>query len=152
MTELGKALAQAGHVVVTGSCHGYPNEAAKAAYISQGKVIGISPANNKEEHISTYKFPTDNFSEIIYTGHAIPGRNLDIINYVDYVIIIDGRVGTLNEFTLAFQLLKPIGILKVNNGLSNIIPAIVKQVKRDENKPLFYFDTVDELMKQLEKQ
>lgn len=117
--EIGRELAQNNHVLRFGGCWGHPYEAAKGAFESKGKVIAISPAKSKEEHINEYKFPHDNFTEIQYTGLGVPGRNLPLVSGSDAIIIISGQIGTLNEFTIAFHLKKPIGVLKNSGGITN---------------------------------
>ena len=126
--EIGKEIATNNHILRFGGCWGYPYEAAKGAFQNKGKVIAISPAKNKEEHINHYKFPHDNFTEIEYAGLGVPGRNLPLVSNSDAVIIISGQIGTLNEFTIAFHLKKPIGIFKDSGGITNsdLIEKIAK--------------------------
>lgn len=122
--EIGKEIAINGHVLRFGGCWGYPYEAAKGAFQNNGRVMAISPAKNKEEHVNNYKFPDNNFTEINYTGLGIPGRNLPLVNGSDAVIIISGQIGTLNEFTIAFYHKKPIGILEGSGGITTIAKEI----------------------------
>ncbi len=117
--EIGKEIVVDNHILRFGGCWGYPYEAAKGAFQNKGRVIAISPAKDKEEHINKYKFPIDNFTEIEYTGLGIPGRNIPIVVGSDAIIIISGQIGTLNEFTIAFHQKKPIGILKESGGITN---------------------------------
>lgn len=124
--EIGKEIAVSNHVLRFGGCWGYPYEAAKGAFENKGEVIAISPAKNRQEHINNYQFPTQNFTEIYYTGLGIPGRNLPLIIESDAAIIISGQIGTLNEFTIAFYHKKPIGILEGSGGITNIIKKIAK--------------------------
>ncbi len=70
--EIGREIALNNHILRFGGCWGYPYEAAKGAFENNGKVIAISPAKNKKEHINEYKFPIKNFTEIKYTGLGIP--------------------------------------------------------------------------------
>jgi len=122
--EIGKEIAVNNHVLRVGGCWGYPYEAAKGAFQSKGKVIVVSPAENKEGHISKYNFPIDNFTEIDYTGLGVPGRNLPLVINSDAVVIISGQIGTLNEFTIAFDHQNPIGVLEGSGGITKIIYEI----------------------------
>ena len=45
--ELGKEIAASKHTLRFGGCWGYPYEAAKGAFESNGEVIAVSPAKNK---------------------------------------------------------------------------------------------------------
>ena len=101
--EIGKEIAINNHTLRFGGCWGYPYEAAKGAFESNGKVEAVSPAKNEADHINRYRFPYDNFTEIEFTGLGIPGRNLPLVANSDAIIMISGQIGTLNEFTIAFH-------------------------------------------------
>ena len=62
-----------------------------------------------------------------------------MIKASDAVIEICGRVGTLNEFTIAFEDHKPIGILLKTGGVTDEIPNILKIAKR--GKKYIIYDT-----------
>ncbi|MBD3164663.1 hypothetical protein GF323_05680 [Candidatus Woesearchaeota archaeon] len=132
--EIGKEIAENKHILLTGGCCGYPNEAAKAAFENKGSVIAYSPAKDKKGHAEKYSFPTENFTEIIYTGKGIPGRNLDLVKAADAVIIIGGKAGTLNEFTIAFQLGRRIGVLLGSGGISCKIREIAGIIGKNKDK------------------
>ena len=55
---------------------------------------------------------------IIYTGFDYSGRNLLLVRSADAVIEVCGRIGTLNEFTIAFEDQKPVGVLEHCGGTS----------------------------------
>src|SRR3989338_325930 len=122
--EIGKEIATNKHILRFGCCWGYPYEAAKGAFQNKGKVIAISPAKNKEGHLSKYNFPLDNFTEIKYTGLGVPGRNIPLVSNSDAIIVISGQIGTLNEFTIAFHKKKMIGVLRGSGGITSIVQEI----------------------------
>lgn len=124
--EIGKEIALNNHVLRFGGCWGYPYEAAKGAFENKGKVVAVSPAKNKKEHINKYKFPANDFTEIEYTGLGIPGRNVPLVLDSDAAIIISGQIGTLNEFTLALHQKKNIGVLEGSGGITKIIKEIAE--------------------------
>ena len=134
--DIGKEIALNKYILRFGGCWGYPYEAAKGAFESNGKVMAISPAKDKEEHINNYKFPTKNFTEIDYTELGIPGRNIPLVVNSDAIIAISGQIGTLNEFTIAFYLKKPIGVLEGSGGITNIVKEIAKICSRVGEKDL----------------
>jgi uncharacterized protein (TIGR00725 family) len=128
---LGQAIAHAGAVLVTGATTGVPYWAAKGAKMAGGIVIGISPAATRIHHIKTYKLPTDYHDLLIYTGFGYSGRNLLFTRSADAVITLCGRIGTLNEFTDAFEDGKVQGILTSDmNGTSSLIPKILEEAHR----------------------
>lgn len=128
--RVGRAIAKAGLVLVTGATTGIPYWAAKGAKESGGIVIGLSPAASEAAHLKTYHLPVDYQDIIIYTGFEYAGRNLLLTRSVDAVIVICGRIGTLNEFTIAFEDQKPIGVLLGSGGTADLIEKIVETSHR----------------------
>ena len=137
--NIGKEIAANNFTLRFGGCWGYPYEAAKGAFENNGKVIAISPAKNREEHVSKYKFPVQYFTEIDYTGLGIPGRNIPLVVNADAIVIISGQIGTLNEFTIAFHQKKIIGILEGSGGITSIIQEIAEICKKvgEEDKIVY---------------
>jgi len=136
---VGQEIARAGAILVTGACTGLSFEAARGAKTKGGLVIGVSPAGTKKEHQETYQFPINYFDLIIYTGFGLKGRNVVWVRSCDAVICIAGRIGTLNEFTIAYDEEKPIGILQPG-GVSELIPEIIKVAKKGKTKIVYETD------------
>lgn len=128
--EIGQEIVKQGAVLLTGATIGIPEWSARGAKKAKGTVIGFSPAATKREHLNTYKLPINNMDLIVYTGSDYSGRNLILTRSADAVINICGRVGTLNEFTIAFEDKKPIGILIGTGGVSEEIDHILTVSKR----------------------
>lgn len=138
--QIGAAIAREGAVVVTGDTTGIPFEAAKGAKTAGGITIGLSPGASKQEHVKKYKLPTDYQDLVIYTGFEYSGRNLLFIRACDGVIFVCGRVGTLNEFTIAFEDKKPIGILTGTGGITEEIEHILEVSRRGKGKVIYDSD------------
>ena len=128
--EVGYQIAKQGAVLLSGATIGIPEWATRGAKRAKGMSIGFSPASTKREHLNTYRLPIKNMDLIIYTGADYSGRNLILTRSADAVIEICGRVGTLNEFTIAFEDKKPIGILLGTGGITDEIKYILKVSKR----------------------
>ena len=62
--------------------------------------------------MEVYKLPLDYLDLIIYTGFGYSGRDILLTRSADAVICGCGRVGTIHEFTVAFEEGKPIGIFE----------------------------------------
>jgi uncharacterized protein (TIGR00725 family) len=154
-TELmGRLIAERGMVLVTGATTGIPYWAAKGAKQAGGIVIGLSPAASKLAHVKTYHLPLDYHDLIVYTGFDYSGRNLLLTRTADAVITICGRVGTLNEFTIAFEDHKPQGVLTGTGGESDEIERILKIAHRGMGKVVFDSDPVrllDKVQKMIEE-
>jgi len=110
--ELGREIASHGAVLVTGATTGFPLWVAMGVKEGGGISIGISPAASEREHVETYKLPLDYMDLIIYTGFGYSGRDLLLTRSADAVICGCGRIGTIHEFTIAFEDGKPIGIFE----------------------------------------
>ncbi len=134
---IGREIAKRGLVLVTGATTGMPYWSAKGAKSEGGIVIGLSPAASKAHHIKTYRLPVDYHDLIIYTGFDYAGRNLLLTRSADAVIIICGRIGTLNEFTIAFEDKKPIGVLEKTGGTADMAKDILEKSHRGSGLVVF---------------
>lgn len=137
---LGTAIAKSGAVLVTGATTGAPYWGAIGAKEAGGFVIGVSPASSEREHVKKYKLPIDYHDMIIYTGFGYSGRNLFLTRSVDAVLIVCGRMGTLNEFTIAFEDEKPIGILTGTGGMADEIEELLEKAHRGKGRVIFDAD------------
>ncbi|MFC1700972.1 hypothetical protein ACFLZ0_02445 [Patescibacteria group bacterium] len=128
--EVGKQIAKNDAILVTGATSGIPFWSAVGAKKQGGIVIGFSPAASEKSHLKTYHLPTDYHDLVVYTGFEYSGRNLLLTRAADAIIVICGRLGTLNEFTIAFEDKKPIGVLTQSGGTADMIKDIVDKSHR----------------------
>ena len=147
---IGREIVRQKCVLITGATTGVPYYAAQGANRVGGISIGFSPAASKVEHKKVYKLPLDEFDVIVYTGFDYSGRNLLMTRAADGVIVICGRMGTLNEFTIAFEDEKPIGVLLGSGGTADKIKELLKSPFRGQKKT-FYEKEPSELVKKLIK-
>ena len=138
--EIGREIVRQNCVLVTGATSGVPYWAAKGAKEEGGISIGLSPAASELAHIKTYKLPMDYFDLIIYTGFDYSGRNLLLIRSADAIITICGRMGTLNEFTIAFEDRKPQGVVLGTGGAADSIKEIVEKMHSGNGKIVYESD------------
>lgn len=125
--QIGRAIAIRGAAILTGGCPGLPHAAARGAMASGGLTVGVSPAANRDEHLSLYGYPEDS-KIMIFTGMGKVGRNVILIRSCDAGIFIGGGIGTLNELTNAFAELGPaaaIGLLSDSGGIVDEVPRII---------------------------
>ena len=137
---LGREVVMQGAVLVTGATTGFPLWAAKGAKEAGGISLGLSPASSEREHLEFYKLPLDYLDLVIYTGFGYSGRNLLLTRASDAVLIGCGRVGTINEFTVAFEDRKPIGILEGCGSTAQIIRDIMEKGHRHNDNVIFDAD------------
>lgn len=147
--EIGKWIAKTGCILVNGACPGLPNEAAIGAKENGGFVIGVSPAFSEEEHVEKYRSPENAYDVILYTGFGLMERDILNIRSSDAIIIVGGGIGTLNEFTVAFDEGKFIGVLTGTGGISEHLPAIVKMCNREMEDRVFFDDDPRKLIERV---
>jgi uncharacterized protein (TIGR00725 family) len=124
--RLGRAIADRDCILITGATTGLPDMVSGAARDRGALTIGISPAATMQEHVDRYSLPKEGSDVIIYTGFGLKGRNVVNIRTSDIVIIFGGSMGALNEFTIAYDEGKIIGVLEGSGGMSDHIKEIVE--------------------------
>jgi uncharacterized protein (TIGR00725 family) len=135
--EVGRQIALHGAILITGATIGVPEWATRGAKSGGGISIGLSPAVSKQAHVHTYRLPTRYMDLIIYTGFDYSGRNMLMTRSSDAVIVVCGRIGTLNEFTTAFEDKRVVGVLTETGGIEQDIDHILKLAKRGRKRVVF---------------
>lgn len=147
--ELGRAIASEGFALLTGATGGLSLAAAIAAKQTGALVIGVSPAANPTEHEKLFPDQPDVFDAVIYTGFGLKGRNVVLVRTADAVALVGGRTGTLNEFTIAFDEGKIIGVLEGSGGVSDRVRELVEIGKEGTGARMVYSKNPQELAKKL---
>lgn len=145
----GRRVAERGHTLLTGATTGLPDYAAGGAKRAGGASIGFSPATTRHEHVASYRLPTKHYDSIICTGFGYTGRDLLLVRSADAIVTIGGRIGTLQEFAVAFEEKTPIGIVTGSGGITDAIKDVLKAAKRNRHTIIFHSDPaalVDQLI------
>ena len=138
--EVGREIVRRGHLVVSGATRGLPYYAAKAAKLAtpnEVSSIGFSPAASRLAHVKKYQLPIDVFDTVVFTGFEYTGRNLLLVRSSDAVIMVGGRIGTLNELTIAIEERKPIGVLLGSGGMTDEVERVLRAAKRARTGIIF---------------
>lgn len=143
--RIGVSIAKRGHITVTGATVGLPFYAAKGAKVAGGVSIGYSPASTVREHLRKYRLPCNYFDYISYTGTHYMGRDLTMVQSADAVICVGGRLGTLNEFIMAIEMHKVVGVLVDSGGSSDVIRELV-ELLQPQFKHLIVFESNPEYL------
>jgi uncharacterized protein (TIGR00725 family) len=138
--ELGREIARQGCQIITGATSGFPMYAAEGAKEVGGVSFGISPAASKKEHIETYRLPLKALDAVIYTGFGFPGRDLMLVRSSDAIVIGCGRIGTIHEFTIAWESNMPLGVLSGEWQTDEVIKNIIQNSNRDNPNIVFEND------------
>ncbi|MDT4897494.1 MAG: hypothetical protein QOH25_2571 [Acidobacteriota bacterium] len=117
--SLGREIAARGLLLLTGATTGLTYIVGKSARAAGAFHIGISPASNEREHIERYELPLDSCDAIIYTGFGLKGRNVVLVRSCDVVLFIGGSMGSLNEFTIAYDEGRVMGCLTGTGGVAD---------------------------------
>jgi uncharacterized protein (TIGR00725 family) len=129
---IGQLVAERQGILLTGGCTGLPHAAVLGAHSRDGMTVAVSPAMNRTEHRTRHGYPVDS-RIIMFTGMGTKGRNVVLVRSADACIFAGGGMGTLNEFTIAFDELAAgccIGILSHSDGLSDEFVKLAQGVTR----------------------
>jgi uncharacterized protein (TIGR00725 family) len=135
--ELGREVARQGAMLITGATTGFPLWAAMGAKEMGGFVVGFSPASSEKEHVEQYNLPIEYHDIIVYTGFGYPGRDLIFTRSVDGMLFGCGRIGTIHEFTIAFEDNKPMGVYEGEWPTADEFKLILKNGHRPNDKVIF---------------
>lgn len=135
--ELGREIIRQGGILVTGATTGFPLWSAMGAKEVGGISIGLSPAVDAKEHVESYRLPLDYMDLIIYTGFGFPGRDLLFTRSCDALFVGCGRIGTIHEFTIAFEDGRPIGVLEGDWTMDEQLKDMIEKSNRPADKVIF---------------
>jgi uncharacterized protein (TIGR00725 family) len=135
--ELGREVIRQGGILVTGATTGFPLWSAMGAKEEHGVSIGFSPAATQKEHIEVYHLPVDYMDLIVYTGFGFPGRDIIFTRSCDALLIGCGRIGTIHEFTVAFEEGKPVGVLEGPWTMAEQIKDMVVKSNRPGDRVIY---------------
>lgn len=138
--EIGREIARHGAIITTGATTGFPLYAAMGAKDECGFSIGFSPAATEREHVETYQLPLDYMDVVMYTGFGYSGRDLLFVRSSDAMVIGPGRIGTINEFAVAFEDHRPIGVLRSSSDTDELLDLIIDAAHRPNTNIVFDTD------------
>ncbi len=136
--QLGKEIVEQGGIIVTGASTGFPYWSSMGAKQAGGLSIGFSPAVSPKEHTDVYRLPLDYMDLISFTGFGYPGRDLIFTRSCDGIIIGPGRIGTIHEFTIAFEDEKPMGILESDCWETDEVLKLIIEKSHRKNRYIVF--------------
>jgi uncharacterized protein (TIGR00725 family) len=135
--ELALAIASRPVVLLTGATTGIVYVIGKAAHEAGVFHVGVSPAENMQEHVERYKLPLDACDMLVYTGFGLKGRNVVLVRSCDIVLFVAGAMGSLNEFTIAHDEGKIIGCLTGTGGVADNANNLLRKFSKDTGARVF---------------
>ena len=101
--DLGRALGEAGAVVITGGLGGVMAAAARGCREGGGTSVGLLPGGEADEGNDWTDLP-------LATGMG-EGRNVLVVRAGEAVVAVGGEWGTLSEIALARKIGRPVALL-----------------------------------------
>lgn len=139
--ELGREIASHDCIISTGATKGFPHAAAQGYKEANGYFsLGLSPAANEREHKELYLLPTTYCDVVIYTGFGFPVRDIFLAKSAEAMVVGCGRVGTIHEFSAAFESNMPLGILEGPWKTDEVIRDIIVNAHRVNPNVIFDSD------------
>jgi len=120
---LGMALAESGAVVITGGNGGLMTVVAEAVAKAGGVTVGIL-ARELEDIGPDHEWYNPYNTVKIKTGQTFTARSSTVVRSSDAVIVVAGGVGTLTETAIAYNLRKPIVVLKGTGMMADRLPKL----------------------------
>ncbi len=115
--EVGRRIAEAGAVLVTGGRKGVMEASSKGAREAGGLTIGFLPGMERSG--------ANPFVDIIFPTGLGRARNLLTARSCDALVMIGGSCGTLNELTIAYAEARPVVILEGSGGWADKIRSVL---------------------------
>lgn len=120
---LGRALAGCDATVITGGNGGLMTIIAEAVVKAGGITVGIM-ARELEEIGPDHEWYNPYNTIWIKTGQTFTARSSMVVRSSDAVIVVAGGVGTLTETAIAYNLRKPIVVLKGSGMMADRLPVL----------------------------
>jgi uncharacterized protein (TIGR00725 family) len=115
--EVGRLVAAAGAVLVTGGRKGVMEAASKGAREAGGLTIGFLPGMERSG--------ANPYVDIVFPTGLGRARNLLTARSCDALVMIGGSCGTLNELTIAYAEARPVVILEGSGGWADRIKGVL---------------------------
>ena len=147
---IGELIAKDNNAIITGACAGLPFEAVKGAKSFNGYSIGYSAVANQLDHeklmgtnLNYYNYLElipKNYKHINNIEACRKYRNVASVVDCDAAIFIGGRWGTLNEFAIAYDTNKIIGVLTSSGKFSSQAQFLIDFFEKPTNGKVIFDD------------
>lgn len=101
--HIGEYLAEKNVTVATGGSNGIPGLVIKAAFEKDAETTVYSPDTDEISHHARHdNLPLHYFKKHVFV-QGFTARSLEMLKNVDGVLVLNGRMGTLSEFSIALE-------------------------------------------------
>jgi predicted Rossmann-fold nucleotide-binding protein len=130
--------------IVTGGSTGIP-----AKIVSEARNLGIvttmfSPDASELSHQERFDNHSIDFYDNVVYGEGFTARSLQMITYVDCALVLNGRTGTLSEFTIAIEEGLPVSVITNTGGISDHLFEILEIINKQFPSKIHFGDDYKE--------
>ncbi len=146
--KIGEEIGKTGNTIITGACKGIPLAAVEGAKAMGGYSIGFSGAYSREQHIAIMGTALELYDNLVLIPqeykykemrtYCLKYRNVSSVAECDVAIIIGGRWGTINEFSIAYDMGKIIGILSHTGGATECIKLLIDYFQKKTDSQVIF--------------
>jgi uncharacterized protein (TIGR00725 family) len=115
--EVGRLIAAAGAVLVSGGTTGVMEAASRGAHEAGGLTVGIIPGVERSS--------ANKYVDISLPTGLGTARNLIHARGADAIVMVGGGAGTLNELTIAYQARRSVVVLEGTGGWADRIRSVL---------------------------
>lgn len=133
-------------IIMTGGSLGIPGLITKQAKQLGFKTVAYSPDTDAVSHNNRHdNLSADYFDEV----HHITGftaRSLQMILDSDAVLLLNGRIGTLSEFTIALEEGKRVAVLTGTGGVADHLEYVLSVAQKEFPGQVFFSSDVQQVI------
>jgi uncharacterized protein (TIGR00725 family) len=118
--QVGRLLAAAGAVLVTGGLGGIMEAASRGCAEAGGLVLGILPGDDRRQ--------ANPFVEIAIPSAMGQARNLLVVQTAQALIAVEGALGTLSEVAIGLKIGRPVFLLGSKLQVEGALPVETPQL------------------------
>ena len=115
--EVGRLIAVAGAVLVSGGTTGVMEAASRGAHEAGGLTVGIIPGVERNS--------ANKYVDISLPTGLGTARNIINARAADAIVMVGGGAGTLNELTIAYQARRSVVVLEGTGGWADRIRSVL---------------------------
>jgi uncharacterized protein (TIGR00725 family) len=132
--------------ILTGGSLGLPGFIVEKARALGIKTVCYSPDGDSSSHQK--RFDNQDLKHFDEVNHhkGFTLRSLIMLQEADAVLVLNGRMGTLSEFTVALEEGKRVGVVTNTGGIADELKHIVEVSEKDFSGRVFFSDDYREVL------
>jgi predicted Rossmann-fold nucleotide-binding protein len=145
---IGKEIAESGNIIITGACRGLPFDAVVSCKKNGGYSIGYSAVCQVSDHEKLMGTALENYDKLELIPQDYKHKNsievcrkyrtVSSVADCDAALFISGRWGTLNEFAIAYDMGKVIGVLTGAGKFASHAEDLIKLFNKKTTCKIFF--------------